>query len=371
MQTIRGSLWTSRQRQGNPIHEISYRACFKAELPAYFIERFTEPGQRVYDPFGGRGTTAVEAALMGRPFTINDVNPLMRILTEPRIQPPSILAVEERLKSIDLSVAPISLNDLDLTMFYSPQTLIEIQALRHYLMTKKDPDMVDKWIRMVATNRLTGHSKGFFSVYTLPPNQAVTQKKQLAINEKYHNDLSEYRDVKEIILKKTKSLLRGWDHTHKAPKNNYYFHETADHTPGIEDESVDLIVTSPPFLNTVNYMDDNWLRNWFNGISTETVAARITNLSSLEKWENYMDGAFREFHRVLKNTGRVAFEVGEVRKGKVPLEEAVLRIAGRTGFEAEALYWNEQFFTKTSNIWGVSNNSGGTNSNRIVVLRKA
>ena len=37
-------LWTSRQRQASPIHEISYRACFKPQLPAYFIERLTREG---------------------------------------------------------------------------------------------------------------------------------------------------------------------------------------------------------------------------------------------------------------------------------------------------------------------------------------
>ena len=59
-------LWTSRQRQASPIHEISYRACFKPQLPAYFIERLTREGDVVYDPFSGRGTTAIEAALRGR-----------------------------------------------------------------------------------------------------------------------------------------------------------------------------------------------------------------------------------------------------------------------------------------------------------------
>src|SRR6186713_998065 len=58
--------WTSRQRQASPIHEISYRACFKPQLPAYFIGRLTDEGDVVYDPFSGRGTTAVEAALHGR-----------------------------------------------------------------------------------------------------------------------------------------------------------------------------------------------------------------------------------------------------------------------------------------------------------------
>ncbi|HLP20496.1 MAG TPA: DNA methyltransferase, partial [Chitinophagales bacterium] len=49
--------WTAKKRQANAIHEISYRACFKPELPRFFIERFTQPGDVVYDPFNGRGTT--------------------------------------------------------------------------------------------------------------------------------------------------------------------------------------------------------------------------------------------------------------------------------------------------------------------------
>jgi len=36
---------------------------------------------------------------------------------------------------------------------------------------------------MIALNRLTGHSPGFFSVYTLPPNQAVSVKAQKRINQ--------------------------------------------------------------------------------------------------------------------------------------------------------------------------------------------
>src|SRR5579863_4027599 len=49
--------WTSGQRQAHSIHEVSYRACFKPQLPEFFIERLTECGDCVYDPFSGRGTT--------------------------------------------------------------------------------------------------------------------------------------------------------------------------------------------------------------------------------------------------------------------------------------------------------------------------
>jgi DNA methylase len=54
------AFWTAGQRRGHSIHEISYRACFKSQLPAFFIERLTRPGDRVFDPYSGRGTTAVQ-----------------------------------------------------------------------------------------------------------------------------------------------------------------------------------------------------------------------------------------------------------------------------------------------------------------------
>ena len=47
--------WTSGQRQASSLHEISYRACFKPQLPEFFISRLTKPGDGVYDPFMGRG----------------------------------------------------------------------------------------------------------------------------------------------------------------------------------------------------------------------------------------------------------------------------------------------------------------------------
>ena len=49
----------------------------------FFISQYTRPGDLVYDPFSGRGTTAVEAALNNRRVAANDVNPLSAVLTRP------------------------------------------------------------------------------------------------------------------------------------------------------------------------------------------------------------------------------------------------------------------------------------------------
>mgnify|MGYP000961847512 CR=1 FL=1 len=116
--------WTAKQRQSNSIHEISYRACFKAQLPRFFIELLTNENDIVYDPFSGRGTTALEAALLNRRFIANDINPLSEILLKPRVQPPTLIEIANRLEEIDFNkdIEP----DIDLTMFYHEKTLKEI-----------------------------------------------------------------------------------------------------------------------------------------------------------------------------------------------------------------------------------------------------
>jgi hypothetical protein len=67
----------------------------------------------------------------------------------------------------------------------------------------------------------------------------------------------------------------------------------------------------------------------------------------------------------------VAFEVGEVRNGAVLLERSAWAAADGLPFERIGVLVNEQRFTKTSNMWGVANNARGTNSNRVVMLRRA
>ena len=66
----------------------------------------------------------------------------------------------------------------------------------------------------------------------------------------------------------------------------------------------------------------------------------------------------------------IAFEVGEIRNGKIKLDETIVPIGTEVGLTCEAVMINSQTFTKTSNIWGVDNNKVGTNSNRIVIFSK-
>ncbi len=111
-----------------------------------------------------------------------------------------------------------------------------------------------------------------------------------------------------IILKKSRSLLRNVSETEGANLNRvrgnalFLCHDAA-HTPELADGSVRLTVTSPPFLDVVQYALDNWLRGWFNGLPVDEIAGRITMARSVEAWSEAMAGVLGELFRVTRPGG--------------------------------------------------------------------
>ena len=365
--------WTAKQRAACSLHEVSYRACFKPQLPRFFIERLTSPDEVVYDPFMGRGTTLIEAALLGRTPHGCDINPLSQIFVRSRLNPPKLGQIEARLKQINFKNADEQPEKL--LAFYHSITLKEICALKKYLLDRKSGgglDGIDDWIWMVAANRLTGHSPGFFSVYTLPPNQAVSVESQIKINHK-RRQTPPRRHVSELILRKSRQLLRDLDEFHRqqlttSASNSLLVTCSAHEASEIRSDSVALVVTSPPFLDIVDYEKDNWLRAWFCGVDVSKVA--IWHIKNLNEWEIAMNSALSEIRRVLRPGGWVAFEVGEVRNGEVKLENAAMKAGIEAGLRPVLILINNQAFTKTSNCWGIDNLKKGTNTNRIVLFQK-
>jgi hypothetical protein len=225
---------------------------------------------------------------------------------------------------------------------------------------------------MVALNRLTGHSPGFFSVYTLPPNQAVSVRSQAKINAR-RDQQPPLRDVRRIILKKSRALLG--DVTPdiaaamaRASSQRQLVVGRSSATPSIRSGSVALVVTSPPFLDVVDYQADNWLRCWFRGIDAGAVP--ITQVRRPDDWQAFVAETLTELRRTLRPGGHVAFEVGEVRGGAVRLEELVIPAGRQARLRPIVVIYNAQRFTKTANCWGVTNNAKGTNTNRIVLFRR-
>ena len=206
----------------------------------------------------------------------------------------------------------------------------------------------------------------------MPPNQAVSVDSQIKINKK-RDQTPQRRHVLELILRKSRQLLRDIDAQHRyqlsaSSEDSILATKSSDKTPEIQSNSIALVVTSPPFLDVVDYEKDNWLRAWFCGIDISKIP--IWQIKSLGAWEAAMMNVLSEIHRVLQPGGWVAFEVGEVRNGKIKLETSILKVGREAGLSPKLVLINDQIFTKTSNCWGVDNLTKGTNTNRIILFQK-
>ena len=291
-------------------------------LPAFFIARLTAPGETVYDPFSGRGTTAMQAALMGRRPVGNDINPLARCCW------PGRGCARRRWRRSRRGWAKSSCrgrprrgprptcwrSSIPTRCARSPPCALLARA--RGVAERSGP--VDDWIRMVALNRLTGHSPGFFSVYTLPPNQAVSVAAQRKINADARQTPPP-RDVAALILRK--SAPPCWP-TALPPPHPPPLLMTG---PAHDDAGVaDGIGRSDRHLAAVprcrGLRGDNWLRCWFAGIDAGRVADRAHRTSAA--WQASCAAPSTSSRASLRPGGYVAFEVGEVRGGRVLLERA-------------------------------------------------
>ncbi len=382
-----GELWTAKQRQMHPIHyTVSYRASFKPELPDFFIRRYlTDAGVRsatVLDPFGGRGTTVIQANLLGFRGVHNDLNPVSLFLASARSRIPSLAELSERVQALDLSRAPeLPEGDRErLLPFFHSKTLEEIAALRALVLTNEalpfeERDHALRYIGLTALSRLHGHSGGFFSVYSFPQISILPEAQQR--NNVRRNQRPEYRGIKERIIRKMKTDLGTAlpEQYRSVSARNRYLNEDARKLRGLRPRSVDLVVTSPPFLDKVDYLTDNWMRAWFLG--REGVEPELTITPDVVEWCDFMAAVMAELGRVLKPGGRAVIEVGEVVVGgavanleELLLERLPIRLSGGDMLVADEVFINTQKFTKLANCWDVKNNEKGTNTNRCLVVRR-
>ncbi len=371
-----GELWTAQQRQMHSLHYVvSYRASFKPELPDFCIRRYSEKGAVVLDPFCGRGTTPLQANLLGRVSIASDVNPLAVRLARAKTEPVGLDEVVLRLNEVDFR-RPVNLGAYKDTFapFYHPDTYRELLNLRSFI--SKDADRVNRFIELIAVSRLHGHSPGFFSVYSFP-QISIPPQNQRQINIK-RGQVPEYRAVAPRIIKKAAHALRDGftSEFFSVSSANAYRVSDARKLDWLASNSVDLIVTSPPFLDKVDYVTDNWLENWFIDSSPETFAGNVVMSSSLEAWQQFIGDVLAEFARVLKPGGFAVVEVGEVECGgniinldEVVADEACKLSAGDTRLSVHEVLINKQNFTKLANCFNVDNNRKGTNTNRLVVLK--
>ena len=128
-------------RWGHPWHTMcSYLGTFPASLSRAMISLLSEEGDRVIDPFSGRGTTLLEARLLGRHALVSDLNPMAVALSRAKN---ADVTYEQVISEIDALRAaydrPMYLPEAhvqpdDILLIYSPETLAQLCYLRRRLL---------------------------------------------------------------------------------------------------------------------------------------------------------------------------------------------------------------------------------------------
>jgi SAM-dependent methyltransferase len=302
-------------------------ASFPPQLPAFFLDRYPD-AREVLDPFCGRGTTLLEATLKGRVAHGCDLLPTARALSKVKLRCAPREAVLEEIDSLDLSgPAPcVPTEGPDLAAFYHPETYRQLWHLRE--------SMPGAALTALALGRMHGHSPGFFSAKTF--NVISVSPESLRKSQKKHGTKPEPRDVKAILRKAAERFIP------ELPHNGRGSVMAADaRCIPLADGLIDLVITSPPFLDVVDYEQVNWLRDWFIGnqpISMAGGAPMVTR--NLGEYTTFLGEVLEELRRVLAPTGTIVFEVGQI-GGKHALVDLVEDAAWRAGLAVVEVLEND------------------------------
>ncbi len=320
------------RRWGSPLHRLMSRSgSFPPSLARWAVETYSEKGETILDPFCGKGTLPLEACIADRFGLGNDLAPEAYVVSRAKVNPVTLRDVREWVLRASREMRPdaVSIYDVeeDVRVFYSSQTLRQILAVREMLMYGEDD--LTNFIKALMLGILHGSSEISLSLpcshsFSMAPDYIRRYARRHGLRRPNRNVLSCILRKAEMVLESGLPVRRG-----------AVFSFDARALP-VSDESVDLIVTSPPYFNLQTYAWDNWLRLWFLGYRHENVRRRLFETSSVPKYVEFIRDALREMYRVLRDDRACLLVLGDVMLGRrrVDMAELAAEQASKVGFVA-------------------------------------
>jgi site-specific DNA-methyltransferase (adenine-specific) len=364
---------------------------FPARVAHYFIQRYSRPGDLVVDPFSGRGTVALQARVEGRHTVSNDLNPLAYALSRVKANPPTWNEALKHLRRLESSFRQANHPEPDvpedIRMLYHPITLRQICYLRGYLLRKK----ITYWSReeFMLAGSLAGIMHGSFRRDNTSQYLSISMPNTFSMSPEYvrkyiqANQLEPPKqDVFECLRDK---FARLYLDSIDGPNGRAFMQDAPSLlTRGrIERSSVDLVITSPPYLQVVNYGTANWIRLWLLGldeVGREHGAGRRALDKKLDHGHTY--NAYRDFllrtlrgiQRVLKQDGIAVLVIGDVAdpgKDPVPLAAQIWQdIGDQTDLrQIELIADHLAVQNKVSRIWGDTKGQATSRDCALVLAR--
>lgn len=298
--------WTfppySIQSWGSWLHRIApYVGRIKPSFAHFLIKYATKPGDLILDPFCGIGTIPTEASLMGRNGIGVDLNPYAYYISLAKTDNKRDLGqLIEYVNKIKINTSKIDLSKIPAWVkeYYNHETLKEILFLIEKL--KKDKQY---FILGCLIGISQGHRPGHLSkpvAWTLPYKPRP-------------DDKGEYREAKSRLIQK---LIRTYRNNFSDIGNLKTYLADARKLP-LENNSIDHIISSPPYYDTLDYVNSHRLRLAIAGYYDEVFKKKLRNIL-IQQYDTYLEEmkkTFYEMKRVLKTGGYCILIVGDCSKG--------------------------------------------------------
>ncbi len=253
-------------------HRFHSLCPYFAMFPESFVEKHlaaTKFNGVVFDPFCGRGTTVFESLIRERDAAGCDVHPVAVCVSGAKSDPPEPFDVLRRLDRLEEECTSLRIDDDDgelhefFGLCFDPATYDQVRFLRHSLDWRED--RTDRFIAALCLGVLHGESHrspNCFSnrmprTISTKPAYSVRWWKKNGYQPPPRDAFAILRRMNDYRFKTPPPLRRGRIALSDARNASQAF----PHLAG----KVTDVITSPPYLDTTNYKEDQWLRLWFLG----------------------------------------------------------------------------------------------------------
>ncbi|UCH61599.1 MAG: site-specific DNA-methyltransferase [Fidelibacterota bacterium] len=361
---------------GHPFHPMcSYMAMFPPRIPHYFIQRFTRPGDRVLDPFSGRGTTPTQACVEGRIGIANDLNPLAYVLSHAKVDPPAKQTVLARLRELEKGcrrgATAIPGRSDPITVVFHPDTLQQLAYLRTALTESRE----DIFIRATILGILHGKYRrsGTDSIYL-----SIDMPNTFSMSPDYIRKYVQDKGLQYLpldVFTNTRRRLERLYRRGRPPVRGLAYQQDVRHLHEvIPSGSIQLVMSSPPYLKVIKYGLYNWIRLWFLDVPVTEVDHNLDDGHALPAYLEFMGDTIRQLERLMQSGGVAALVIGDVaKKGEPPINLAAAvweAVAKQTGLRLVDIVPDAiADSAKVTKIWNETRGQA-TAVDRILVLCK-
>jgi hypothetical protein len=287
------------------LHQLSpYIGKIKSSIAGDLIRKYSKPGDLVVDPFAGAGTIPLESALQGRRAFGADISPYSRILSMAKLFAPSSLHDAMRKAEMALiEAAALPSPDLRSTplwvrRFFHPDTLREVL---NFAIIGRRPG--NEFIMACFLGILHHQRPGFLSY---PSSHLVPYLRDKKYPREDFPDMYEYRELKPRLLAKVQRSYKRFESAGRKLRRFNLSPVQQLEWP----KRFDALITSPPYMNALDYGRDNRLRLWF---INPTLANDVDN-DVTQRRKAFVDAISSLGHKVetgLRKKGYCVFVVGE------------------------------------------------------------